>query len=304
MAIVCATDLSQPAARAAEVAAALAARAREPLVLVHAYEGETLFVPEASKDPIVQGRMGRPLEAEAERLRQTYRVELRTALDAGAVERIILREAKRANASLLVIGSRGRRGVARLFLGGTAERLARLTPMPILVVRPSMASMLLEWAAGTEPLRIVVGLGLDECADAPMDVVCRLAALGRCRLDFAHAIEPPPATYSGISPEPAPWAAASEGEARMELVRLIDARKLGGDVDVELGRPASTLASIVTRKNAGLLVVGSHGRKGLERVLIGSVAADVLREVPCSIIVAPCDWRAEARAEEPQPPAP
>lgn len=293
---VCATDLSEPAMRAAEVAAALARRAGDRLALVQA-----ALLPDA-EHPGGDESTATQLEGEADRLRSLHAVEIDAIHEHGAVESVILDHATRVNADLLVIGSRGRRGFRRLFVGSTAERLVRLAPMPVLVVRPERADILLEWASGAASLRIVVGLGLDECADAPLEIVSRLSALGNCRLDFVHAIEPPPLAYSGVPPEPAPWLAESEGLARAALVRLIDEKQLTGDVDVELGKPASTLSSIAKRRGAGLAIVGSHGRKGIDRLLLGSVSAAVLREAPCSVVVAPCDWHAAATTES-RPPA-
>lgn len=282
MAIICATDLSEPAARAADVAAALASRTGERLVLVQA-----ALLP----DPEYPVRDAERLEAEAERLRRSHPIGVETVLELGAAESVAIDKARSANADLLVVGS-GHRRLRRFFVGSTAERMVRQAPMPVLVVRPETASMLLDWAAGAAPLRVVVGLGLDECADAPMDVASRLFALGNCRLDFVHAVESPPLSYPGVAPETAPWLSESESRARGALVKLIDSRGLSGEIDVQIGRPASELVLIAQRKNAGLAIVGSHGRKGLDRMLLGSVSSSVLREAPCSVVVAPCNWRA------------
>jgi nucleotide-binding universal stress UspA family protein len=52
---------------------------------------------------------------------------------------------------------------------------------------------------------------------------------------------------------------------------------------VEEGDPKSKIIDQATQWNAELIVVGSHGRKGIERFLMGSVAEGVLHHAPCSV---------------------
>jgi nucleotide-binding universal stress UspA family protein len=56
-------------------------------------------------------------------------------------------------------------------------------------------------------------------------------------------------------------------------------------VHVQLGRPADTLAEIPRREGVDLIVIGSHGRRGLERFFLGSVAERVLRLAECPVLV-------------------
>lgn len=55
---------------------------------------------------------------------------------------------------------------------------------------------------------------------------------------------------------------------------------------IVLGKPADALVQLATDVNADLLVLGTHGRKGVERLVLGSVAAQVFRLAPCSVLVA------------------
>ena len=52
-----------------------------------------------------------------------------------------------------------------------------------------------------------------------------------------------------------------------------------------LGDPRSTLVETARRENADLLVVGSHGRSGVAKILLGSVASHVVSHAPCSVLV-------------------
>lgn len=56
---------------------------------------------------------------------------------------------------------------------------------------------------------------------------------------------------------------------------------------VRVGEPAATIVSVAHEVDAQLIVLGTHGRTGLERVLDGSVAEAVLRQAPCAVLVQP-----------------
>lgn len=79
-------------------------------------------------------------------------------------------------------------------------------------------------------------------------------------------------------------------DASTRLQRIAD--RLGAEfpeiafrAEVALGRPADTISEIARREDVELIVVGSHGRRGLERFFLGSVAERVLRLAGCSVLV-------------------
>ena len=81
--------------------------------------------------------------------------------------------------------------------------------------------------------------------------------------------------------------AIEEGE---ELLRSIRRRVplLGATSDyVECGRPSERIVELAKRWPADLIVMGSHARRGVERVLLGSVAEEVMRHAPCPVLIVP-----------------
>ena len=54
---------------------------------------------------------------------------------------------------------------------------------------------------------------------------------------------------------------------------------------VETGKTAETIVRTASEWRADLIVVGSHGRKGLEKVFLGSVAEEIIKTAPCSVEV-------------------
>ncbi len=71
---------------------------------------------------------------------------------------------------------------------------------------------------------------------------------------------------------------------QLEQIRPVDARIPVHHVFVE-GDPATEIVRHATEAGMDLIVMGTHGRTGLERLLMGSVAEKVMREAPCSVLV-------------------
>jgi nucleotide-binding universal stress UspA family protein len=79
-------------------------------------------------------------------------------------------------------------------------------------------------------------------------------------------------------------------EAEARLAALVDhtkAHDLVQDRLIVTGQPASEIVSWAIAKQAQMILVGTHGRSGLERVLLGSVAEHVLRLASCAVLVVP-----------------
>jgi nucleotide-binding universal stress UspA family protein len=78
-----------------------------------------------------------------------------------------------------------------------------------------------------------------------------------------------------------------ETAARTKLVRLARQRVNGKaryQVDVMMGDPAVEILQAAKRRGADLIVMATHGRKGLRHLVLGSVAEHVVREAPCPVL--------------------
>lgn len=73
-------------------------------------------------------------------------------------------------------------------------------------------------------------------------------------------------------------------EARLESLLPRD-RRVRIQLHVLVGKASQEIIQLATDKACDLIVMGSHGRKGLSRLLLGSVAQDVLRRAPCPVLV-------------------
>lgn len=281
-----ATDFSDHSAAALPWALRLAEKHGAELHLFHA------LVLHADDEARVEGRYEELAEDTRSELREMAEREPITtvrlvpaARRAIAPAPAILDYASQHDVDLIVVGSHGRRGLRRLLLGSVAEEVLRTSPVGVLVVRreegqeheiPALARML----APTDFSRY---------ARAGVEVAAELAAAFGSRLDLLHVIEQAvyPDFYFPVSvPQ---WDLAEiQDLARSRLADL--AAELGRNRDVEVevevkvGRTTPEIADYAEAIEADLIVIASHGTRGLERVLLGSVAERATRQAPCSVL--------------------
>ena len=136
MRIICATDFS-PAARAAgNIAAQLAAKLGDTVLLVHAIDpvsmvGLEVTAAAVSWETALREAAERELDIEAARLRATG-VTVRTRVLAGRPAEITRKLAAEDESRMVVVGSHGRKGAAHLFLEASPRRLLVRRPAPFL----------------------------------------------------------------------------------------------------------------------------------------------------------------------------
>jgi nucleotide-binding universal stress UspA family protein len=138
------TDFGDSSKAAAEAALDLARRFRVPLVLTHVYAIPSTinkgvpFLPIADYVQLVEDEARSALNNEASRVRElgadVGTLLMSTVLKAGSAWEQILEAAEKLDVGLIVMGTHGRRGLPRALLGSVAERVVRLSPVPVLTV--------------------------------------------------------------------------------------------------------------------------------------------------------------------------
>ncbi|MEU9734845.1 universal stress protein [Streptomyces sp. NPDC048002] len=189
-----------------------------------------------------------------------------------------------AEASLLVLGHRGKGGFPRLALGSVSLQVATHSRCPVLVIRPGID--------GARPRGPVV-VGADLVHRTPQVLTFAFAEADRrsAHLRVVHALHRP-----ALLPGPGSVSSAqregrdTEDEARSLLEeRISELRARHPQVPVELHiewvRPATRLTE--WSEEADLLVVGTRGRTGLRRLFLGSVSGEVLHTAGCPVAVVP-----------------
>jgi nucleotide-binding universal stress UspA family protein len=136
------------------------------------------------------------------------------------------------------------------------------------------------------PLRVILyATDFSDHSRYAFQAACALARECHARLVVLHVVEPPATVVAGTSAVPLfaeemPLAAADEDLHRV----LPPDPELGVEHRLEVGHPAETILRVARELSADLIVMGTHGRHGLGRLLVGSVAEQVLRQARCPVL--------------------
>ena len=293
---------SDPVVRAG-LAAARAAGAR--VYLVHAIpDGAPLAGPETGLGEDFTGDMSawgeEQLQVQIRRL-GIREAELAGAeVKAGEPHRVLVDTARQAGADLIVVGATGHGPFAAELLGSTADRVLRKAACPVLVVRGELQ---------VPPRRVLAPVDLSPLsADAfrcGLDLVAQLVKDAPAEIRAVHALSfletlaiqrRKPGEVSMVSTEEA------ERKSGEELRHFVMENQAGVPLEVETavlpGEARFEILHELDEHPADLVVLGTHGRGGADRLMLGSVASTVARKAPCSVLlISPEATLAEGIAE-------
>lgn len=184
----------------------------------------------------------------------------------------ILEEAARLQAGLIVMGTEGRTGWDRLRLGSTAHTVFSQASCPVLAVHGGLAGDVARLSARVKLTRLLAATDFSPCAAQSLQVVSTLAKLTQAKVCVVHVVS------NGTGKQ--------DGQRKLNILteRL---RRQGLDVEVVCitGPPIETILRQAAGWEADVLAVGTQGRRGLSRLLLGSVAEGVLRRAGCPVLV-------------------
>lgn len=280
--ILCATDLSPSADEGLRQATALTACDGARLVVLHVIESPRAqspvrAVPDEANDADVERSVADHVVAVTGLPREGFDLCIRD----GAPYAAIVEEGDRRAAQRIVVGSQGASGLRRLLIGSVADKVVRYAHEPVLVARasppngpvlaatdfsdPSLPAL---QAAAREAERRGVTLEALHCLDIPAQ---------------SMAWGPGTAMALPVLTEDDRQALVAAGKAHLDAV-LAGAGVTAG-AHVHDGPPASAILAAAGSLGASLVVVGTVGRTGLRRMLLGSVAETVVRDAGCSVLV-------------------
>jgi nucleotide-binding universal stress UspA family protein len=196
----------------------------------------------------------------------------------------IVDEATSMGADLIVLGSRGHGVITTMVLGSTASEVVDHAPCPVLVARSASLGSIAFADDGSPSARTAEGVvAWPIFAGRHVDV-----------LTVAETRVPVSAGFvSGLHDQVVSSYTQSIDEARREVAEesSTSAQRLrasGVDADpvVLEGSPAGEIVRFAAERGTGTIVVGTRGHTGLTRLVLGSVARNVLLHAPCSVLVA------------------
>ena len=185
---------------------------------------------------------------------------------------------------LVAMGTHGRTGVRRFVLGSVTERVVRHSPVPVLTARAT--------AQPTETSydEVLVPTDGSEAAGTAVAHALAVASAAEGRIHAVHVVDAEgSAAGPGFSPPPALIERLeSTGQTAVDDVAT-RARAAGLDAvtAVRHGRPAAGILEYVDEHDIDLVAMATTGRTGLDRVLLGSTAARVLRRSEVPVLAVP-----------------
>jgi nucleotide-binding universal stress UspA family protein len=190
---------------------------------------------------------------------------------------------------LVVMTTHGRGGLSRWWLGSVADRMLRRVAVPVLVLHPREVPQPIEFR------RILVALD-GEVEEPVVRAACALGGPAPpARYVLTRVVEPTIPVLSGLAARPGHlpphWTEVREIEARTYLARLTDRLRADGldaTSQVLVGRGiAGQVLELADAIGADCIVAGTHGARGMERLMLGSVADKIVRGAKVPVLVAP-----------------
>jgi nucleotide-binding universal stress UspA family protein len=288
-AILCPTDFSLFSSRALRHATVLAQQHAAKLKVLHVVPGVTSYAGGSPYFPAPLAAI-HALRDHAEAEMRSFvapaveaRVPVQTEVREGEAWREIVAAAEELPADLVVMGTHGRGGFERLFLGSVAEKLLRRLPCPVLTVCHEEGRT---WEAPGLVRRILCATDLSATSPDTIAFALSLAAKNQAQVTLLHVVEAVPATAEPLY-LPASLREELERKARQELHEAAQeaAARFGVEIDERLGggRPYAEILRVAAEERADLLVMGP-GRGVLDRLLLGSNAHHVVREATCPVL--------------------
>lgn len=238
----------------------------------------------------------RYLEEVAERLGAETGVELTGTVLVGRISDALVEHAARKKADALVMATHGRGPLSRSWLGSVADGVIRKVTTPVLLVRPGDEGE--EPSVGrTDFSRILIPLDGSELGEGVLEPALGLGRPYGARYTLLRVVHFPTGPTSPYLPDAATLnrQVVDEAKARAQSYlgsvasRLHDA---GLDVEIRVTvepQPAAGIVRLAKEGEFGLLAMATHGRGGVSRALLGSVADKVIRgsHVPTLVVRPP-----------------
>jgi nucleotide-binding universal stress UspA family protein len=216
------------------------------------------------------------------RLLRENGIQSQAIVDEGDARTSLIQAVRDERADLLVVGSHGRTGITRLLLGSVAGYVVAHAPCSVLVVKGARRT-----TAG-RPITVLIGIDDSPYSQEAVQWVRTRSWPADTRIHLLSAVAAP-SSHFVESNSVALRAAREQANVQEELVsRYERSFRDSGFVcesTVPKGDARIELETAAQRLEADLLVVGSHGRFGLSKLMLGSVAGHLVAHAACSVLV-------------------
>lgn len=284
--ILCPIDFSPTADEALHVAARLAAEHNAELVIANvwylppaAFAGEYTYPAGMIRDLIADSETALAATVTSARAMGAAKVSS-LVLEGQPWMTIVQHIEKTEDIDLVVMGTHGRSGISRLFLGSVAEMVVRHAPCSVLAVPTN----------GTKPFhRVLCPVDFSDSSRRALELAVDLVHGSDSAITLLHVVEPPHV----FSEEPV--ALEIDGGIVSRSQALLDQcasdvtanHRIKASSELRIGRPGAEIREMLEQQPPfDLVAMGSHGRTGVRRLLLGSVAETTLRHAHRAVLVA------------------
>jgi nucleotide-binding universal stress UspA family protein len=190
---------------------------------------------------------------------------------------------------LIVMSTHGRGALGRIWLGSVAAALIRQAPVPLLLVRPHEALT----KASDEPVfrHVLVALDGSPLAEQAIEPAVRLGTLMQASYTLLQVLDPllvehtHPPYAAGLDPRLVAEVEATATAYLECLARRLRARSLEVQTSLVVGLPALAIREYAQRHDVDLIAMATHGRGGVSRLLLGSVADALVRQADVPLLL-------------------
>ncbi|MBF0493055.1 MAG: universal stress protein [Deltaproteobacteria bacterium] len=195
----------------------------------------------------------------------------------GKATSVILNEIQSTLPDLVVIGTHGRTGLSHLLLGSVAEKVLRHSPSPVWVVRSPSA-----WP----PKSVLLPIDESEPVEETFDFLTRLSSSLFLQAHALYVLPFPIITPAYVEGLVLMNPATLEKESLESLTRIINQHPSSPKITphVSTGLAVTEICHLAKEVRADLILIPTHGRSGLNYLFMGSVAGQVVRYAPCSVL--------------------
>jgi nucleotide-binding universal stress UspA family protein len=282
MTVLVGTDLSESSGFAVRAAAAVASLTGDSLEILYALESADSdafwrrFVSTPWEEPkalkkAAKKRLDERLDAEFADDFEGLTVRTEVVLD--RADDALTHRAESDDIELLVVGKTGRAALTQALLGSTAENVVRSAEVPVWVIPPEVDA--------SDIRRILAPVDLSQASRSNLKESAEWARVFDAELTVLHSLSPP---ASSLNPGEIEATSGDldhyrfEGRQRLEeFVASTLGAQHSAQLKLTLEAPFSAILETADDIDADLLVMSTHGRSGLSRLLMGSTTAKVLR---------------------------
>jgi nucleotide-binding universal stress UspA family protein len=271
-------DGSELARHALPFATFLARATQARLVLLHAYRSQGQDAKTDSELDLIQEHADL-----ASGLRERS-VHATTWLSYDEPGPAIVKTASDLHADLIVMSTHGRGGVGQMIYGSVAAHVSQHSPVPVILVTSKSRLHRLD----DLPVRILVPLDGSAHSERAVGPACDLARTLSATIVLLRAPEPPLDPGAPWQWQNGPERQRVRDEARQYLEDAARPLRSEGhqvEVRVESGAPPDAIARVADELGSAIVVMATHGRGALSRLLVESVASETLSKLTVPVML-------------------